>query len=140
MRHLDRLLTRHTDNPATHCMKLQKFDANIATADSCFVLIGPCQCSAALGGPATSTEDLRHQGALNKPGVLKHLWACMAIKCSNITPHTHAGFTGSPDIASGQASDVGCRMRHTDRQLPSYTLHAWLLNAQQKLKVHSSHT
>ena len=35
---------------------------------------GPCQCSAVLGGPATSTEDLRHQGALNKPGVLKHLW------------------------------------------------------------------
>ena len=55
-------------------MKLQKFGAKSATADSCFGLIGPRQCSAALGGPATSTEDLRHQGALNKPGVLKHLW------------------------------------------------------------------
>ena len=55
-------------------MKLQKFGAKSATADSCFGLIGPCQCTAALGGPATSTEDLRHQGALNKPGVLKHLW------------------------------------------------------------------
>ncbi len=46
-------------------MKLQKFGAKSATADSCFGLIGPHQCSAALGGPATSTEDLRHQGALN---------------------------------------------------------------------------
>ena len=55
-------------------MKLQKFGAKSATADCCFGLIGPCQCSAALGGPATSTEDLRHQGALNKLGVLKHLW------------------------------------------------------------------
>ena len=55
-------------------MKVQKFGAKSATADSCFGLIGPRQCSAALGGPATSTEDLRHQGALNKPGVLKHLW------------------------------------------------------------------
>ena len=55
-------------------MKVQKFGAKSATADSCFGLIGPRQCSAALGGPATSTEDLWHQGALNKPGVLKHLW------------------------------------------------------------------
>ena len=55
-------------------MKLQKFGAKSATTDSCFNLIGPCQCSVALGGPATSTEDLRHQGSLNKPGVLKHLW------------------------------------------------------------------
>ena len=55
-------------------MKLQKFGAKSAIADSCFGLIGPRQCSAALGGPATSTEDLRHQGALNKPGVLKYLW------------------------------------------------------------------
>ena len=47
--------------------------AKSATADSCFGLIGPRQCSAALGGPATSTEDLRHQGPLSKPGVLKHL-------------------------------------------------------------------
>ena len=31
-------------------------------ADSCFGLTGLCQCSAALGGPATSTEDLRHRG------------------------------------------------------------------------------
>ena len=54
-------------------MKVQKFGAKSATADSC--LIGPRQCSAALGGPATSTEDLRHQGALSKPGVLKHLYA-----------------------------------------------------------------
>ena len=53
-------------------MKLQKFGAKSATADSCFGLIGPRQCSAALDGLATSTEDLRHQGALNKPGVLKH--------------------------------------------------------------------
>ena len=53
-------------------MKLQKFGAKNATADSCFGLIGPRQCGAALGGPATSTEDLWHQGALNKPGVLKH--------------------------------------------------------------------
>ena len=52
-------------------MKLQKFGAKSATADSCFGLIGPRQCSAALGGPATSTEDLRHQGTLNKPGVLR---------------------------------------------------------------------
>ena len=56
------------------CMKLQKFGAKSATADSCFGLIGPSQCSAALGGPAISTEDLRHQGTLNNPGVLKHLW------------------------------------------------------------------
>ena len=55
-------------------MNLQKFGAKSATADSCFGLIGPHQCSAALGGPATSTEDLRYQGALNMPGVLKHLW------------------------------------------------------------------
>ena len=40
-----------------------KVGAKSATADSCFGLIGPRQCSAALGGPATSTEDLRHQGA-----------------------------------------------------------------------------
>ena len=51
-------------------LKLQKFDAKSATADSCFSLIGPRQCSAALGGPATSTEDLRHQEALNKPGYI----------------------------------------------------------------------
>ena len=38
-------------------MKVQKFGAKSATADSCFGLIGPRQCSAALGGPATSTED-----------------------------------------------------------------------------------
>ena len=55
-------------------MKLQKFGAKSATADSCLGLIGPRQCSAALGGPATSTEDLRHQGALNKPGVLKQMY------------------------------------------------------------------
>ena len=55
-------------------MKLQKFGAKSATADSCFGLMGSRQCSAALGGPATSTEDLRHQGALNKPGVPKRLW------------------------------------------------------------------
>ena len=61
-------------------MKFQKFGAKSATADSCFGLIGPRQCSAALGGPATSTEDLRHQGALNKPGVLKHC--------------THTGYQG----------------------------------------------
>ena len=41
-------------------MKLQKFGAKSATADSRFGLIGPHQCSAALGGPATSTEDVRH--------------------------------------------------------------------------------
>ena len=36
-----------------------KVGAKSATADSCFGLIGPHQCSAALGGPATgtSTED-----------------------------------------------------------------------------------
>ena len=44
-------------------MKLPKIGAKSATADSCFGLIGPRQCSAALGGPATSTVDLRHQGA-----------------------------------------------------------------------------
>ena len=39
----------------------------VQTADSCFGLIGPRQCSVALGGQATSTVDLRHQkGALNK--------------------------------------------------------------------------
>ena len=73
---------RHDDDSYGHvryicnryCMKVQKFGAKSATADSCFGLIGLRQCSAALGGPATSTEDLRHQGALNKPGVLKHLW------------------------------------------------------------------
>ena len=43
--------------------KLQKFGAKSATADSCFGLIGLHQCSAALGGPATSTEDLRYEGA-----------------------------------------------------------------------------
>ena len=32
--------------------------AKSATADSCFGLIGPRQCSVALGGPAISTEDL----------------------------------------------------------------------------------
>ena len=62
------------------CMKLQKFGAQSATADSSFSLIGPRQCSAALGGPATSTEDLRHQGALNKPGVLKHMWVLYMFK------------------------------------------------------------
>jgi hypothetical protein len=32
-----------------------------ATADSCFDQIGPRQGIVALGGPATSTEDIRHQ-------------------------------------------------------------------------------
>ena len=49
-------------------MKLQKYGAKSAIADSCFGLIGACQCSAALGGPATSRVDLRHQGAFNKLG------------------------------------------------------------------------
>ena len=40
-----------------------KIGAKSATADSYFGLIGPRQCSAALGGPAISTEDLRHKGA-----------------------------------------------------------------------------
>ena len=31
------------------------------TVNSCFGLIGLCQRSAALGGPATSTVDIRHQ-------------------------------------------------------------------------------
>ena len=43
-------------------MELQKFDAKSATADSCFGLIGPRQCSAALDGPATSTEDQGTKG------------------------------------------------------------------------------
>ena len=42
-------------------MKLEKVDAKSAIADSCFGLIGPCQRCAAVGGYATSTEDLRHQ-------------------------------------------------------------------------------
>ena len=45
-------------------MKLQKFGAKSATADNYFGLIGPRECSAALGGPATSTEDLRHHVAM----------------------------------------------------------------------------
>ena len=43
-----------------------KVGAKSATADSYFGLIGPRQCSAALGGPATSAEDLRHQINFNK--------------------------------------------------------------------------
>ncbi len=43
--------------------------------DSCFNLVGPRQCSAALSGPVTSVENLMHQGRhLNKLEVLKHLW------------------------------------------------------------------
>ena len=71
-------------------MKVQKFGAKSATADSCFGLIGPCQCSAALGRPATSTEDLRHQGALSKPGVLKHMWVLQ--KLSNFFIQPKLGF------------------------------------------------
>ena len=38
------------------CMKLQ-IGARGVTADSCFSLIGPCQCSVAQDGPATSIVD-----------------------------------------------------------------------------------
>ena len=48
--------------PASDNMNF-KVGAKSATADRCFSLIGPHQCSVALGGPATSTEDLRYQGA-----------------------------------------------------------------------------
>ena len=41
-----------------------KLGAKSATADSCFSLIGSRQCSATLGGPATSTEELRNQRSL----------------------------------------------------------------------------
>ena len=33
----------------------------VHTVVSCFSLSGPHQCGVALGGPATSTVDLRHQ-------------------------------------------------------------------------------
>ena len=39
---------------------------------SYFGLIRARQCSAALGGPATSAEDLRHQVNFNKLEVLKY--------------------------------------------------------------------
>ena len=45
-----------------HCHETSKVGTKNATADSYFDLKGPCQCSVALGGPATSTEDLRQQG------------------------------------------------------------------------------
>ena len=56
-------------------MELQGYGVKNVTADSCFGLVWPHQCSAALSGPDASTVDLRvrvrhHQGALNKPGVL----------------------------------------------------------------------
>ena len=55
-------------------MKLQTVGEKSATADNCFGLFGPGQCSAALGGPATSAEDLyKAPRGLNKLGVLKHL-------------------------------------------------------------------
>ena len=48
----------------------KEYGAISVTADS---LIGPRQCSVALGVPATSTVDVRHQGALTKPGNPKAL-------------------------------------------------------------------
>ena len=51
-------------------MELQRDAVNSATVDSCFGLFGPHECIVALGGPATSTVDLRHQGVLNKPKIL----------------------------------------------------------------------
>ena len=47
----------------THETLKSKTSAKGSTTDSCFSLIVPHQCSAALGGPATSTEDLRYQGS-----------------------------------------------------------------------------
>ena len=56
-----------------------------ATANSCFDLIGPPQCSAALDGSATLKENLRHQGALNKPESPKPLMGFVkALKTSLI--------------------------------------------------------
>ena len=46
---------------------------------------------------------------------------------SNFNPHTHAGFTGSPDIRWGIWTDCWHRMRHPDRQRPSYTLQVSLI-------------
>ena len=44
-------------------MKVKNVSA-ISATDNCFgLIIGPGQCSAAQGGPATSTENLRHKGA-----------------------------------------------------------------------------
>ncbi len=50
---------KSTQNSLLSYMKVQKFGAKSATADSCFGLIRPCQCSAALGGPAMFMS--RHQ-------------------------------------------------------------------------------
>ena len=57
-----------------YCMKFQKIGAKGATADSCFGLIGPCQCSATLGGPATSIEDLRHLKLEGNTSINNYPW------------------------------------------------------------------
>ena len=41
-------------------MRTKGMVPEVQNAESCFGLIGPRQCSVALGGPATSTVDLRH--------------------------------------------------------------------------------
>ena len=64
-------------------MKLQGYGANSVTADSCFGLIGPCQCSAAVDGPAiliVIEDDLRHQGTL------------ISYKCNCRSPETLVDF------------------------------------------------
>ena len=43
------------------------------TAGSCFGLVRPRQCSVGLGGPATSTVDIRHQKGLISVDILKSL-------------------------------------------------------------------
>ena len=81
-----------------HKTKFRVYGAKSATADSCFGLIGSRQCSAALGGPATSKVDLRHQGAFNK---LKHvcmddLWKSIYDLSVGATPFTSFCLPGPP--------------------------------------------
>ena len=82
-------------------MKLQKHGAKSATADSCFSMIGPSQCSAALGGPATSTVDLRHQGTLNKLGSPKAVVLYCIIAALNFTNTVYEPSLRSMGIIAG---------------------------------------
>ena len=64
-------------------MKIDNYGAKNATPESCFSLFGPHQCSAALGGPATSIADLRHQGAWSPKALVGFV---NALKTSSINP------------------------------------------------------
>ena len=85
-------------------MKLQNnilYDAKSATANSCFSLVGPRQCTAALGGSTTSTVAPR---GLNKPGSPKALVIFVIIMYikSAYTPEQIITIESCPDTMSDQ--------------------------------------